>query len=211
MGINIFDGGASIRIVRGDKTLLITKEQIKAIDTIHDTIVRIDNGEGPLRNIFLDYREVNQPEVGNAEDLRDIINQMLVRPSGSGGGGSGGTCELPPEFLKLIESIVATLGAILNKQDEPPIPEPTRIDEANPNMIYKGWHGQSGQVGALEWAIERITRVGEEVVHEWAYGCKRKIFRWSQRQELVYRPFDYTNPYGPSDGDLPQPRELPIA
>jgi hypothetical protein len=208
MGINILDGGASIRIVRGAKTLLVTKDQIRSIDTIHDNLVRIDNGDGPLRNIFLDYREVNQPEVGNAEELRDIINQMLVRPSGSGGG-SGGTCELPSEFIKLVESIGATLNAILMKQSEPPIPEPTRIDESNPNTVYKGWHCQTGNPEMPEWAIERIQQNGEEIIHEWAYGTKRFIYRWSQRQILIYKPYDFFNPFGPPAEEQSSSPEAP--
>ena len=191
--MNIIDGGASIRIVRGEKTLLVTKAQIKAIDTIGNGMVRIDNGEGPLRNIFLNYQEVNQPEVGNAEELRDIINNMLGLQAAPG----GGDCYFPPELIKLWESMASTLGQIRQQAEEPPVAELTLIDESNPYMIYKGWHSQRGNQENPEWAIERIRRVEEIVIHEWAYGTKRKIFRWTERMNLPYAPFDYTNPYGP--------------
>ena len=49
----LFNDGAVIRIENGTKTLLVTKEQVKTIDTIQNNIVRIDIGEGPLKNIFI--------------------------------------------------------------------------------------------------------------------------------------------------------------
>ncbi|RYY91012.1 MAG: hypothetical protein EOO15_00280 [Chitinophagaceae bacterium] len=200
MGINIFDGGASIRIVRGSKTLLVNKEQIKAIDTIHDAIVRIDIGEGPLRNIFLDYREVNQPEVGGSEDLRDIINQMLTARSGSGdGSGCNCTCGDASEsgqmmIYKQLESIGLGVGALLSIAKDILRTKPTIIDEGNSEMIYRGWHSKQGITNNPEWAIERIRRVEGIVYCEWAFGTKQQIYSWEARETYNYALVDYTRP-----------------
>jgi hypothetical protein len=81
----IFNDGAVIRIENGTKTLLVTKEQVKTIDTIQNNIVRIDIGEGPLKNIFVNYQEVQTPVVGSANELRDLIKGWMLSDNYNGG------------------------------------------------------------------------------------------------------------------------------
>src|SRR5689334_9355534 len=85
MAIQIVNDGACIRLEMGTKTLLVTKDQVKTIDTIHENTVRIDIGEGPLKNIFLNYQEVTAPVVTSANELRDAIKGMLLSDLYDGG------------------------------------------------------------------------------------------------------------------------------
>ena len=85
MAFQIFNDGAVIRIENGTKTLLVTKEQVKTIDTIQNNIVRIDIGEGPLKNIFVNYQDVTNPVVNSANELRDLIKGWLVSDNYNGG------------------------------------------------------------------------------------------------------------------------------
>src|SRR5689334_23429610 len=69
-GAQITNDGAVIRIEKNGKILLVAKDQVKTIDIVHANIVRIDIGEGPLKNIFLNYQEVASPAVASANELR---------------------------------------------------------------------------------------------------------------------------------------------
>src|SRR6059058_5310185 len=84
-GAQIINDGAVIRIEKNGKTLLVAKDQVKTIDTVHDNIIRIDIGEGPLKNIFLNYQEVSSPSVGSASELRDTIKAMMLTDAYMGG------------------------------------------------------------------------------------------------------------------------------
>jgi hypothetical protein len=76
-GVAIRDYGASIQILLNDSSFLITKQQIAAIDTISNESVRIDIGEGPLRNIYIKHSDVIEPKTGSVLELRDFINSLL--------------------------------------------------------------------------------------------------------------------------------------
>ena len=49
----IYNDGASLRIVNSGNVILVSKLQIKTIDTIRNDVVRLDIGEGALKNIYL--------------------------------------------------------------------------------------------------------------------------------------------------------------
>ena len=85
MAFQIFNDGACIRIENGTKTLLVTKEQVKTIDTVQNNIVRIDIGEGALKNIFINYQDVTSPVVNSGNELREVINSMLLSDQYDGG------------------------------------------------------------------------------------------------------------------------------
>ena len=70
----VYSEGGCIRIEQfGDnnesiRSLVIAKDQVKTIDIIKDFIIRIDIGEGPLKNIFVDYRAVTYPVADSVVD-----------------------------------------------------------------------------------------------------------------------------------------------
>src|SRR5215218_8594220 len=155
MDFQIFNDGAVIRIENGTKTLLVAKEQVKTIDTIQNNVVRIDIGEGPLKNIFINYQDVTNPAVGSANELRDLIKQWMVSDNYNGG---DATEAGQVNILNKLGDISTILETIKQREVDLTQTEPSRIDEANPYMVYKGWHRLFGDEQADEWAIQRITR-----------------------------------------------------
>lgn len=198
MGFKLINDGASVRIENGSKILFVTKDQIKTIDTIQNNIVRIDIGEGPLKNIFINYQDVELPVVASANELRDLINQMLLSDNYDGSDAKEAT---QLQILNKLGDITTVLASIKDKESDFSQTEPSRIDESNPNMIYKGWHKAFGVPTENEWAIERIRREDDQIISEWAFGHKKQIYTWDNRLGIQYYPYD---------NELPIPAPPPI-
>ncbi len=202
MAFQILNDGACIRIENGTKILLVTKEQVKTIDTIHDNTVRIDIGEGPLKNIFINYQDVQNPQVASANELRDTIKQMLRSDNFDGG---DATEQGQINILNQLTSIASILQTIKLKEADLTQSEPSHIDESNPYIIYKGWHRLIGDEGANEWAIQRIRRENDIIYYEWAFGSQRQIYTWTDRENHFYVPYDFVG-----IAELPLPPAPPV-
>jgi hypothetical protein len=205
MSFQIFDDGACIRIQRlGDqnnivKVLMLSKEQVKTIDVIKDNIVRIDIGEGPLNNIFINFLEVTFPVLSSADELRNEINAMLKSDIYDGDNLSEVTQR---NILTKLEEIAALMQSNNVAEANLSNGEPSRIDESNPYMIYKGWHKLFGDEQANEWAIQRVRRENDQIIYEWAFGTQKQIYKWWDRASFAYAPYDH---------DLPMEVPLPPA
>lgn len=198
MAFQLINDGAVIRIENGSKILLVSKEQVRTIDTIKDNVVRIDIGEGPLKNIFVNYQDVQSPVVGSANELRDLIKQWMLSDNYDGGDAKE-TTQL--SILNQLLSMTQVLQAIKTQEVDPTKSEPSRIDESNPYMVYRGWHKAFGVPDAPEWAIERIRREGDEYIHEWAFATKKQMYTWTDRLQHQYFPYDH---------DLPVQAPMPL-
>jgi|GEM_PF-548735 len=200
-GAQIINDGAVIRIEKNGKILLVAKDQVKTIDIVHQNIVRIDIGEGPLKNIFLNYQEVASPVVASANELRDTIKAMMLTDAYLGGDAKEVT---QASILNQLGLLTTVLAAMNLRQSDPTNAEPSRTDESNPNMIYRGWHARFGDPEQHEWAIERVRQVNDEIIHEWAFGTKKLTSQWSQRETFTYVPYDHDlpveSPLPPSEG-----------
>lgn len=190
MAFQIFNDGAVIRIENGTRTLLVTKEQVKTIDTIQNDIVRIDIGEGPLKNIFIKYSDVSNPVVQSADELRDLIKSWMDSDNYNG---SDATESTQLSILDKLSDLGIILAGIRDKQEDFTKSSPTRSDESNPYLIYNGWHSMTGNVEAAEWAIERVRIDKDEVIREWARGTKESIYIWNNRATLEYYPYNPIN------------------
>ena len=199
MAFQIINDGACIRIASDLKTLLVTKDQVKTIDTVQNNIVRIDIGEGPLKNIFINYQDVQSPVVTSANELRDLIKGMLLSDNYDGG---DATEQGQINILNKLGDIALFLQTIKQNEADLTQQEPSRIDESNPYMIYKGWHKLFGDEQANEWAIQRVRRENDQIIYEWAFGTQKQIYKWWERADHVYAPYDH---------DLPTPLPVPPA
>lgn len=186
--VRIINDGAVIRIEKGTKTLLVTKEQVKTIDIVHENIVRIDIGEGPLKNIFVNFHEVGSPLLNSANELRDLIKGWLLSDNYNGGDATEAT---QLSILNKLGDLALILQTIRQHEEDFTKSEPSRIDESNPYMIYRGWHRVLGVPETEEWAIERIRREGDEIIREWAFGTRRQIYKWTDRLTFSYVPYDH--------------------
>jgi hypothetical protein len=199
----VYSEGACIRIEQfGDnnevlRSLVIAKAQIRTVDVIKDFIVRLDIGEGPLKNIFVDYRTVTYPVADSVTDLRTMIANMLTSEINDGDAPSELTQQ---NIFNKVGDVANILATIRDRETDISQSSPSRTDESNPNVVYRGWHAAFGDPAVAEWAIERITRVSDEEIHEWAFGHKRQNNIWNNRTTFQYAPYDH---------ELPVPAPLP--
>ena len=191
MSYQIFNDSACIRIQLTNapndvKTLVVVKEQIKTVDIIKSNIVRIDIGEGPLKNIYLNSQDVTFPTVTSAEQLRDHIISLLKSDINDGDNPSEETLQ---EMLGMLLNNYNQLKGIKAQGENLSKLEPIFVDESNPNVIYKGWSSNIDDPTASLWAIQKISRVGDVVIYEWADGNQFYDNVWDNRLQLQYSPY----------------------
>ena len=76
----VYNDGACIKVAFNGNVIQINKAQIKTIDTIRNDTVRIDIGEGPLKNIYVRLSDVIFPEsFKDVITLRNYINDLLIQ------------------------------------------------------------------------------------------------------------------------------------
>ena len=188
MAIQIFNDGASLRIVNAASVLLINKSHIKTIDTVRDNTIRLDIGSGALKNVFIKFADVTIPAaLPDVYALRDAINAMLQT------NGSGLATEAKQDIqIELLSGILSALTEIkiaignlkccCNGQI-------MRIDESNPLVTYVGYANMGSLPGDAVWQIQRTTRfaTNDIVIVEWADGNELFDNIWDQRVELRYQ------------------------
>ena len=182
----IFNDGAVIRIENGAKILMVSKEQIRTIDIIKNDIVRIDIGEGPLKNIYLNYREVTFPTVNSAGQLRDHINSLMTSDINDGDYPSEETLQ---EIAGRLGDLALELREIKQQGADVTKLEPVFVDESSPNAIYKGWSKSLADGATPVWAIQKISRINDIVANEWADGNQLYDNAWDNRLQLAYAPY----------------------
>jgi hypothetical protein len=191
MSLQIINDGACIRIQQNSAILLVTKTQIKTIDTVRVDTVRLDIGEGALKNIYVRYTDVSAPVVQSAAELKDAIKAMLTSGGSSGSGATEQSQLSIVTELQNLKSIFRTQYYGFGNELDLTKREPSKIDESNPNVIYKGWHKMVGIPANPEWAIQRITRSNDVVSYEWAFGSMMQNNVWDERLDGYYLPYDY--------------------
>jgi hypothetical protein len=186
MAIEIFNDGGCIRILSNNNTLLISKGQIKTIDTIRTDTVRIDIGEGPLKNIYIKNAEVITPQTfANPEDLRDAISAMLQSNI------SGVATEFNQlEEISQLNQILAVLLDIktLVSKLQGGRGNPLMIDESTPGTVYYGYAVAGADTAAAIWAVLRAVRRRDIMVYSWADGDELFDNIWDDRLTLNYLP-----------------------
>jgi hypothetical protein len=191
MSYQIFNDSACIRIEHtissnDIKVLMVSKEQIRTIDIIKNDIVRIDIGEGPLRNIYLNYREVTFPTVNSAGQLRDHITSLMISDINDGDYPSEETLQ---EIAGRLGDLAQQLKEIKQQGEDVTKMEPVFVDESYPNVIYKGWSKSLADGATPVWAIQKISRTNDIVAHEWADGNQLYDNAWDNRLQLSYSPY----------------------
>jgi hypothetical protein len=106
MAIQIKDAGGCISISIDGNTILLNKPQVSTVEVIKDDTIRIDMGQGALKNIFIKYTDVTEPVgLANVSALRNAIRDMLVTAAGAVAGDDGCACA---------EMIQATTTEVIN-------------------------------------------------------------------------------------------------
>lgn len=188
MAIEIFNDGASLRILNKGSVILVSKLQIKTIETIRNDVVRLDIGEGALKNIYIKFADVTTPAgLADAGQLRDAINAMLL--SNVAGAATEVKQDAEIGILNGILGVLTDLKVIMNTGGGGGgIKQPIRIDESTPNIIYNGFAVTGASSAEAIWAIQRVTRDKDIIVYEWADGNELYDNVWDDRYNLAYAP-----------------------
>lgn len=184
MATVIENNGASLKITEDGATRFVLKNQIREVEVVRDTIIKLDIGQGALNNIFVDQAIVTAPISTSVEDLRDQIMGML-QTSVTGSATEVKQTEEIGE-LKNLQAVVGNLQAKVNSLDDKTFYQPSLVDESNANAVYNGFAIPGSKVDAPVWAIQKVTKVKGIVTYQWAAGTKTFDKVWNNRAALIY-------------------------
>ena len=184
MATTIENNGASIKITEDGVSRYVLKYQIREVEIVRDTIIKIDIGQGALNNIFVDQANVTAPASASVEALRDLIMGMLQ----SNVTGTATEAKQTEEIgeIKNLQAVIGNLQAKINSLDDKTFYQPSLVDESNPNAVYNGFALPGAKVDAPVWAIQKVTKVKGVLTYQWAAGTKTFNKIWNNRIALIY-------------------------
>lgn len=180
----IYDSGACIKILFNGNSFYINKAQIKTIDTIRNDTVRIDIGEGALKNVYVKLADVQFPtSMADAAAVRDYIIGLMVQSA----------LVKDPIFADFFTKLIEQIKSVFSyTQSGGRIP--LREDESQPYIIYKGYAAPNANTVDAVWAIQKISRINNEIIYEWADGNDFYDNVWDNRFVVQYFPSDFIVP-----------------
>ena len=184
MATEILNSGASLKISTDGSPRMVLKSQIKDVNVLRDTIIKIDIGAGTLNNIFIDQADVTNPASSTVDDLRDQILAMLQ------GNAAGLATELKQDAeigsLMGLQTQINDLQSKVGSVDSKLFFEPILVDENNPNFIYKGFAVPGSKTIDPVWAIQKISSKKGVLNYQWAGGNKSFDKVWDDRSRLIF-------------------------
>ncbi len=184
MATTIENNGASLKITEDGATRFVLKYQIRDVEIVRDTIIKIDIGQGALNNIFVDQATVTAPVSTGVEDLRDQIMGMLQSTVAGTATEAKQTEEIGE--IKNLQALVGTLQTKVNSiEDKTPF-QPKLVDESNANVVYNGFALPGATVDAPVWAIQKVSKANGVYSYQWAGGTKAFDKIWNNRKALIY-------------------------
>jgi len=184
MATQIINNGASLKIVTDGVPRFILKSQIKDVNVLRDTIIKIDIGQGTLNNVYVDQADVTDPVSASVDELRDKIMAMLT-----GGNAGLATEQKQDSEIATIQDLKVQVLDLQNKVgsvDSKLFFEPALVDENNPNTVYKGYALPGAKTTDPVWAIAKVTSKNGLVSYKWAGGTKTFDKIWDNRATLIY-------------------------
>lgn len=181
----IINSGSSLRLISDGSPKFVLKNQIREVEIVRDTIIKIDIGQGTLYNVFVDQLEVTNPASANVGELRDKIMDMLQTTTATGLATELKQTEGNTEIVN-IKNSVNDMKDKVNALNDKLFFEPKQIDEANANVVYKGFANPGAQNADAVWAIQKITNTKNVLTYQWASGNKNFDKIWNNRKALVY-------------------------
>lgn len=178
MATEITDKGSSLRILTVDGERFILKNQIKEVEIVRDTLIKIDIGQGALYNVFVDQAEVTIPVTQSVQELRDKIMDFLQNAATAG----VATEQRQIDGNLELNEVKKDLDLLNDKL----FFEPKLVDESNANLIYKGFANPGAKRDAPVWAVLRITNTNGVLSYEWSKGAKTFENIWDNRKALQY-------------------------
>jgi len=185
MATEIINNGASLKIVTDNAPRFILKNQIKEVEVVRDTIIKIDIGQGALYNVFIDQTEVTAPASATVEELRDKIMDMLQTAAMVGLATEQKQTEGNAEIVNLKNSMNEMKDKV-NSLNDKLFYEPKMVDESNANIVYKGFAVPGAKTSEAVWAVTKITNNKGVLAYQWAGGTKNFDKVWDNRKALIY-------------------------
>jgi hypothetical protein len=185
----VYNDGACIKIVFNGSVVQVTKAQIKTIDTIRNDTVRLDIGEGALKNIYVRLSDVSYPEgFSDVVALRNYIKDLMIQ----NGFSTEAKQDAEISELQLIRQALLDIKVVFQNGGGGGtgggVKQPLREDESQPNVIYKGYAAPNANTTDAVWAIIKISRIKSEIIYEWADGDENYDNIWENRYEIRYFP-----------------------
>ncbi len=182
MAVTIENNGANLKVTENGLSRYIFKEQIREIEVVRGTIIRIDLGQGALRNLFVDQANVTTPVSSSVTDLRDQIIAMLEPAANN----SNANEALELAALNGISTLVDGLKTKVDSLDNKIFYEPKIVDESDVNMVYNGYALPGALPEQAVWAIQKVSFRDGLYTYEWAGGNKNFDKKWSDRNLLSF-------------------------
>lgn len=184
MATEIANNGASLKITSDASPRFIMKSQIREIEVVRDTIIKIDIGQGALNNVFIDQVDVTLPVSKSVDDLRDQIMEML-----QGGVAGLATEQKQTDEIQKISALQEQVKDVQNKigsVDSKLFFDPALVDESNANVVFKGYAVPGAKTADAVWAIKKIIFRKGVLSYQWAEGNKNFDKVWDNRQKLIF-------------------------
>ena len=181
--ITIENNGANIKITQNNVARFIYKDKVREIEVVKGTIIRIDIGQGALKNLFIDQANVTLPNSNSVANLRDLIIAMLepvvVNPT---------TYDNSEEIaaIEALTTVVTNLKTKVDSLDNKIFYQPRMVDESEVNVVYNGFAVPGSTVDAAVWAIQKVTKANGVYSYQWAGGTKAFDKIWNNRKALIY-------------------------
>ncbi len=184
MAIVIENNGTSLKITEDGASRFILKNQIRGVEIVRDSIIKIDVGQGALNNIFFDQTAVISPASTGVENLRSQIMDLIQ--TNVSGIATEANQNKEIEAVKALQNSIKDVSNNVNAVGDKIFYEPSLIDESNPNAIYNGYAAPGSNTSDAVWAIQKVTKVKDVVTYQWAGGNKAFDKIWNKRTTIVY-------------------------
>jgi hypothetical protein len=179
MSVTIENNGASLKLTEDGAVRFVLKNQIREVEVVRDTIIKLDIGQGALNNIFIDQATVTLPTSTGVEDLRDQLMGFIQTNLGITGFATEANQN---KELAAFTTLQTSVSALMDKV----FYEAVMVDESNPNLIYNGYALPGSKTSDPVWAILKISKVKGVTSSQWAAGSKTFTNVWDNRSKLIY-------------------------
>lgn len=166
--IEIEDSGDSLRITENGKTRFVIKRHVRQVYIIEPSVVKLDIGAA-LQNIYLKYSDVVSPFTQSAEELRDMLNDMLRD-------------ECVNQINQQISEIAISVEAINSEI----FIEASIEEQINTGETYYGYALPGSLTSEPVWAIQKVSEDKGILTKQWADGNKNRDKVWDDRKNLQY-------------------------
>lgn len=167
--IEITDAGTSLKITENGNSRYILKRHIREIYILEPSVVKLDIGEEGLRNIYLKHTEVSTPQTQSAEELRDVLNEMLR-----------------DDCINQINQQISQISINVEAINSEIFIQASIIEQIDQGETYYGYALPGSNTSEPVWAIQKVSEDKGVSTYQWADGGKTFNQVWDDRKNLQY-------------------------